>query len=231
MRLHLNDIERMNICPVLYRNKWDYSSNNNQENAAFIFGMKEIFKWNYRRKKSIDLSSFLGAFSYYCSKNNIELNDKIALEKEFKFFINDDFYLNFNNVFINYKTDIIFNKNKDVLEYEIPLIITKGKTVYLSFYTLGNIPNSMILNRYDVWYSAMWCFYVLNKTPKILNFYYNKGKINKNIITIKDDYIIKAKSNLIKLGEKIQQNSLPPVEICKNCSNIFQCERFTEGKK
>lgn len=226
MRLSIADVNRINTCGILYKNNWDYEKGLSSS-PSYLIGMKEVLRWHYKRRKPIDIESFMTFFSNLNTKFKLEYEEKINLETAFRSFINSVFYLNMKNVYINYLTDIKINKI-DVLEHVVPCFLNNLEKPTFIYYDSEEENTSLFLQRYDVMHNAVWAFYNLGKVASFLRISFNGKEIKRENVKIDQNYILSAKRNLITIGQNTNISILPPVQTCRRCSMIDSCLRFNK---
>lgn len=229
MKLDISDLTRLNTCGFLYEKRWDYLSKKNII-PSYLIAMKEVFRWHYKRNKPIDSESFMTFLFNLNIRYGLGHEDKMNLETAFRNFINSDFYLNLKHVYMNYSTDIKINKI-DVLEYSVPCFINNPNKPAFVYYEDEQEPKNIFLQKYEVMHNAVWTFYNLGKNASFIRIWFDGNEIKKDIIKTDDKYVLKAKRNLLILGQNINMFILPPIQMCKNCSMISECERFSETEK
>ena len=226
MRLNIADVNRLNTCGILHKNKWDYGTEVGSD-LPYLLGMKEVLRWHYKRGKPADTESFMTFLGNLNTKLNMPLEDRIALEKAFRSFINSDFYLNMKYVYMNYLTDIKMNK-LDVLEHAVPCFQNNPNKPVFIYYSVYAEPKELFLQRYEVMHNAVWSFYNLGKNASYLRIWFDGKDIKRETIKTDDKYVSKAKRNLITIGQNTNMFVLPPIQTCKSCSMIAECDRFLE---
>lgn len=229
MRLNISDLERLNLCGFLYKNKWDYRQTS-VGSPSYIAGIKEVFRWHYNRSKPIEHDSFMTFLSNYHVRYNIDNETRIETEKAFRSFIETTFYKNVKNVYMNYSSDMKVSK-EDYLEYTIPIYIENKEKPTFVFYNLGKHEESIFKQRYEVLYLSIWSFYYLNRVPVFINIYQNKDKIEYETIKVDEKYVMNAKKIMLTIGKNLKHFIIPPIQTCLSCSKIEECERFTTKKR
>lgn len=226
MRLNITDVNRINTCGILHKNKWDYGIEVGS-NLPYILGMKEVLRWHYKRGKPIDAESFMTFLGNLNVKLNLPIEDRVVMESAFRTFITSEFYLNMKHVYMNYLTDIKINK-VDVLEHAVPCFMQNPNKPTFIYYNIYAEPKELFLQRFDVMHNAVWCFYHLGKNASYLRFWFDGKEIKREVIKVDDKYVLRAKRNLVTIGQNTNMFVLPPVQTCKNCSMISECDRFVE---
>ena len=224
MRLNITDINRINTCGILNKNKWNYESSSS---SSYLLGMKEVLRWHYKRGKPIDPQSFMTFLFNLNTKMGLEHEERIALEKAFRDFVNSDFYQNLSLLYMNYITDIKINK-LDVLEYVIPCFINNPARPMFIYYDVGNEPRNIFLQRYEVIHNAIWSFYNQNKLPTFVRIWFDGEKIRHETFKVDEKYIAKAKRTLVTIGQNTNIFVVPSIQTCLKCSMIAECSRFND---
>ena len=226
MRLNITDVNRINTCGILHKNKWDYRIEVGS-NLPYLLGIKEALRWHYKRGKPVDNEGFMTFLGNLNTKLNMPHEDRIELETAFRTFINSEFYLNMKHIYMNYLTDIKINK-LDVLEHAVPCFMNNPKNPVFIYYDVGQEPKELFLQRYEVMHNAVWAFYNLGKNASYLRFWFDGKNIKRETIKVDDKYVLRAKRNLITIGQNTNMFVLPPIQTCKSCSMIAECDRFVE---
>lgn len=229
MRLTISDLERLNLCGFLHKNKWDYPTQN-VGSPSYLAGIKEVFRWHYVRNKPIEIDSFMTFLSNYHARHNIDNETKIETEKAFRKFIESIFYKNMKNVFMNYSSDMKISK-EDYLEYTIPIYLENRDRPTFVFYNLGKQEEKIFKQRYEILFLSVWSFYYLNRVPVFINFYQNKDLIEYDFIKVDETYILNAKKTILTIGKNLKHFIIPSIQTCLKCSKMNECERFTPKKK
>jgi len=229
MRLDIAEIKRINTCGILKKNNWDYEKDTSS-NPSYLLGMKEILRWHYKRGRPIDPESFMTFLLNLNIKMGLSHEQRIALEKAFREFVNSNYYLNMENVYLNYTTDIKINK-LDVLEYNVPCFLNNTINPTFVYYDLSYEPKEIFLQRYEVIHNAVWSFYCLNKLPSFVRIWFDGEKIRHETLKVNEKYILKAKKILIGIGQNINIFVTPTIQTCLKCSMIAECDRFHEKKQ
>lgn len=229
MRLKITDINRINTCGYLKQNNWDYEKDNSSSNPSYITGMKEILRWHYKRNKAIEPESFMTFLANLNLRSNLEYDKKIAIEKAFRVFVNSDYYQNLTNIFLNYLTDIKINKN-DYLENTIAVF--QNNPIKPNFIYIEDRlePKELFLQRFEVMHNAVWSFYRLNKNPTFTRIWIDGSEIKRDVFKVDDSYILKAKKNLVTVGQNLNMFVLPTVQTCKGCCMMSECDRFVDNR-
>lgn len=227
MRLKITDINRINTCGYLKKNNWDYEKQISS-NPSYLIGMKEVLRWHYKRNRPIDTESFMAFLFNLNVRLGLEHEQKIALEKAFRDFINSNYYLSMERVFLNFTTDIKINK-EDVLEYIVPVFINDPNKPTFIYYEQYE-KRELFLNKFEVMHNAVWSFYHLNKLPSFTMIWFDGEKIRHENYKVDEKYILKAKKHLVAIGQNINIFVVPTIQICQRCSMIDQCDRFIEKK-
>jgi hypothetical protein len=229
MRLKITDINRINTCGYLKQNNWDYEKYISS-NPGFHTGMKEILRWHYKRNRPVDPESFMTFISNLNNRLGLNLEEKIAIEKAFRVFVESEFYQNMTRIFMNYLTDIKISKD-DYLENTIAVFQNNPSRPVFIYIEDRQEPKELFLQRFEVMHNAVWSFYHLNKNPTFIRIWFDGQEIKRDVFKMDDKYILKAKKHLITLGKNLDMFVLPTVQTCKKCSMITSCDRFVEKKK
>lgn len=229
MRLDIADINRINTCGILYKNKWDLDTPKVTD-PVYLFGIKEIFKWLYKRGNHIEYDSLGIALSNYNARNNAPHENRIVYQKAFREFIEGYFHQNLSHLFTNYTTDFKVSK-EDYLEYIVPVFSNNPHKPTFIYYDIGKEDKEFFLRRNEIMHNAIWSFYHLNKLPTFVNIWFEDGKIKHEIYKVNEEYILKAKRDLVTIGKHLKNYVLPTIQTCKTCINIKNCERFSDKKK
>jgi hypothetical protein len=228
MRLDISELIRLNTCGFLHKNKWDYCQKKDSS-SVYLVAMKEVLRWHYKRNKPIDPESFMTFLFNLNNRMGINYEERIALESAFRKFINSDFYINLKNVQMNYLTDIKINKT-DVLEYSSPCFINNYNKPTFIYYENEQESKKLFLEKYEVMHNAVWTFYNLGKNASYIRIWFDKTEIKKEVFKINDEYILRAKRNLLTIGRNTNMFILPPIQTCKDCSMISEGDRFSYKK-
>jgi hypothetical protein len=228
MRFNIADINRINTCGILYKNKWDHNELSSSD-PCYLFGIKELLKWYYKRSNPVENESFIVSLANYHRKNNTEEDQKIAYQKAFRDYISGHFYQNLHDVCLNYRSDLKVSKD-DYLEYIIPVFINDVNKPMFIYYDIGKEDKSFFLQKNEIMHNAVWSFYHLNKLPTFVNIWYENHKIHHEFYKVNEDYILKAKKNLITIGKNLKHFIIPTINTCKPCVNLKNCERFSDKK-
>ena len=229
MRLDIADINRINTCGILHKNKWDLIRKEGLD-PIYMFGMKEVFGWLYKRGGHMEYSVLTTALSQYHARYKTDHEQRAIYFKAFRDFVEGFFYQNLSNLFINYKSDLKVSK-EDYIEYLIPVFSNDPNRPTFIYYNIGKEDKEFFLRRYETMHNAIWSFYHLNKLPTFVNIWFEDGKIQHEIYKVNEEYILNAKRNLVTIGKNLNIFVLPTIQTCKTCINIKDCERFFDKKK
>jgi hypothetical protein len=229
MRLNIADINRINTCGILHKNKWDHNSKVDLD-PAYSYGMREVFRWLYKRGGHIQYPVLGESLSRYHIKKKTPYENRAIYYQAFREFLDGIFHQNLSHIFIDYRTDLKVSK-EDYLEYQIPVFSNHPHRPVFIYYEIGKEEKQFFLKRYEVMHNAVWSFYQLNKLPTFVNLWFENGKIQHETYKVDEEYILKAKRNLITVGKNLNIFVLPTIQTCKTCINIKDCERFSDKKK
>ena len=226
----VQDIKRHKVCPILFQNKWDYSNDANGLNPTYLYGIKEIFRWYYRRGSQISPDAITTSISFNALQNKLDFNLKTKLELAFRQFAESPIYRNMSQP--HYNKDISMNLNDNtVLTYTSPCVFKDDKKLVFASYDLGMVSPDYFLNRYEVMFQSVWSFYVLDMVPIFLNLYYEDGIIREQYFKPTTDYIKHSKEKLIHLGRGLGYNKAPPPpEVCLHCNRSNECPTINVEK-
>lgn len=221
-RYSIDEIKRLTVCPVLYKNKWDYNDPSQYLDKTFLYGVKEMIRWYYRRGKQITIESLVASLSQYAMTVRQPVMEKIAMESAFRQYASKGIYQQMDAPFYNQEIDVQIGKNLTAT-HVAPCIAKKEKTVYFISYDYGREPKEKFLNRYEILLEAVWSFYMLDQVPVFINLYYEDGEIKEDRFKVRLVYITQAKEKLFQIGKSIGRMATPPVFICDNCNRREEC--------
>jgi hypothetical protein len=224
MKYTLDDIKRMSICPILFKEKWDYTDNDSKLIPSYLYGIKEMFRWYYRRGKQISPDAITASVSHHCFQTKVPFETKANLETALRKYASSGLYRKIEQPFYNKEIEIYLNKEGDLIQYKIPTLSKLEKSFYIYSFDLGKVDEGMFLNRYETLLVSFWSFFSFNKTPVFLNLYFDGESIVEQKIKVTMDYIEEAKRKIHRIGKEInKKQSLPPSEVCENCNRRTEC--------
>jgi hypothetical protein len=227
----LDDIKRISICPILYKKGWDYSDPSQYLPKTYLYGIKEIFRWYYRRGNQISPDAIVASLSHHAFQTKLDWKDKMNLETAFRKYTSGGTYRKIDQPF--YQKEIQINLNdRDVLTHTVPCITKKDKSVYIISYDKGEVDMDQFLNSYEVMLQSVWAFYVLDTVPIFLNLFYNVDTIFEQKVKVNVEYIKRSKKRLVSIGrEMAKRKAPPPSEICKHCNRRKECPEMINVEK
>jgi hypothetical protein len=128
---------------------------------------------------------------------------------------------------MNYNTDIKINKT-DVLENNIQYFLNNPNKPSFIYCNTELEPKEIFLQRFEAMHNAVWSFYNLGKYASYLRFWFDGKEIKREVINTDAKYVLKAKNSLVTIGQNTSIFITPPVQMCKACSMIYECDRFTK---
>lgn len=218
----IEDIKRLSICPTLFTNKWDYDDPSQYLDKTFLYGVKEMIRWYYRRGKQISVEALVASISQHAFRYRVPVTDKIALESAFRQYAASGFYQQMDTPFYQKEIEVAIGNNV-IASYESPCIVKKEKTVYFISFGYGRETKENYLNRYETMLQAVWSFFMLDQVPVFINLYYENGEIIEQRIKVRQSYIAKAKERLYQISKSIKRLAPPPTIICSNCLRREEC--------
>lgn len=223
-RYTIDELKRLNICPILSKNKWDYIKKGTDVSSSYLYGIKEMFRWYYRRRKRISPDAISASVSHHAFQSGLSFEAKADLETAFRKFAFSPSYRELEQPYYNYEIEMQLGKTGNILSHTIPVLSKHKKSVYVFSLGLGKVSEDLFLNRYETLAVAFWSFYSLDKVPVFMNLYFDGKRIVEQKIKVNMEYIKKAKESVIKISEKINQECfIPPSEVCHNCNRRDEC--------
>lgn len=227
----VQDLKRLSVCPILFQKEWDYSDKTKDIDDTYLYGIREVFRWFYRRNKQISPDTIVTSVAHHAFKSGLDFKQKMNLEDAFRKYTTGNFYQLMDQPFYQKEIQIFLNDRGDVLKHKVPCLVKKEKTVYFISYDLGEIDFDLFLNSYEAMFQSVWSFYVLDKVPVFINLHYNGNDIIEQRMKVNIEYIKESKRRLISLGKEINtRKTPPPSEICRNCDRRNECQIMTNIK-
>lgn len=221
-RYSIDEIKRLTVCPILFQNKWDYNDPSQYLDKTFLYGVKEMIRWYYRRGKQISSEALVASLSQFAMIKRVPVTNKMELESAFRQYASRGLYQQMDAPF--YQKEIEVQIRKDLIATHEPFCMAKKeKTVYFISSEYGKEPKEKFLNRYEVLLQAVWSFYMLDQVPVFVNLYYENGEIKEDRFKVRLAFITQAKEKLFQIGKSISRISTPPVSICDNCNRREEC--------
>ncbi|MDD3412608.1 MAG: hypothetical protein PHY47_01275 [Lachnospiraceae bacterium] len=226
----IEDIKRLKICPILFKNKWDYSDHLIGLNPTYLYGIKEVFRWYYRRGSQITPDAITTSISFNALQNRLDFTSKTELETAFRHFVDGATYKNMSQP--HYNKEISMNLNEDILLTHVsPVVYKDNKKLAFLSYDLGMVTSDYFLNQYETMFEAVWSFYVLDMMPVFLNLYLENESIKEQHFKPNMDYIKHSKEKLIQIGRGMGYNKAPPPpELCLHCQRSNECPTINVEK-
>ncbi len=220
-KYNLSQLNQISICPVLFNNDWAYSSKS-ELNDCYLFGIKEIFKWFYRRSNPMTPGSITTVLGQYALRSGKGI-DNLSAEEGVRKFVSGSFYQQIDQPFYRYKIEMILNSETE-LNHVIPVMARRGKKVYLITFDKGGVSERDYMNMYETMFSALWAFHNLNELPVFLNLSLFDNEIQEQYFKTDMKYITKAEKRLIAIGRKMRYPSaIPSWEVCTHCERRSEC--------
>lgn len=224
MQYSLEEIKRLEVCPILSENGWNYTPPPPQVDPTFKYGIREIFKWHSRRGSPITyevLSSAISTQYFQTKRSNPE--ELLNIQEAFRKFIDKGFYSKLRDPVFNHEIMIDIS-HQNIMKYKIPLLTFYRDILYCIFYDQDYEDFHTSLEAQAI---AVWAFYSLDQYPRFLFFSYEEKEIKEKVIRYNSDFIRESKKNLTKIGGRLAiQSSYPPQEICHFCERRNECPRM-----
>ena len=203
----IEDLKRINICPVLFEKGWDYNKGAELP-LTFLYGIKEMFRWYYRRGKQISPDAITTSVSHHAFQTRTPFETKMNLETAFRKFASNGLYKRIEQPYYNY--EILIHLGKDnVLTHKIPALSKVEKSVYIYSFDKGKVDEDLFLNDYETIILTFWSFFSLDKTPVFMNFYFDGENIVEQKIKVNNEYIRTIKEKIKKMPTNMQGGLLP----------------------
>ena len=192
-------------------------------NPTYLFGIKEIFRWYYRRGSQITPDAIITSISFNALQNRIDFQTKTNLESAFRKFTEAGIYRRMSQPHYNKEITINLNDN-NTLTYTAPVVFKDDKRLFFASYDLGEVTPDYFLNRYEALFLTTWSFYVLDTVPSFINLYFDGKEIKEQYFRPNMEYVKHSKERLIHLGRGLGYNKAPPPpEICLQCNRSKEC--------
>lgn len=229
-RYSVDDLKRIKVCPILYKNKWDYLDSSSGLMPTYLYGMREVIRWYYRRGNRISPDSIATSVSFQGLKDGLDIENRIGLEMAFRNFADGSLYGTINQPHYNKELMLNLNEKGDTIHYVAPCVVKKDKTVYFISFDLGPQTPEQFLNRYETLFLTTWSFYVLDTVPVFVNLYYENKEIKEEKYKPNMEFIRYSKEKLIQIGRDLNIKGSPPSEICLHCNRSNECPEMINVK-
>lgn len=228
MHYSIDDLKRLKICPILFEKKWDYTDPSKDLIPTYLYGMKEIFRWYYRRSSHITPDVIAASISSHAMQHRVDITTKIGLESAFRKYVESAFYKEMQVPHYNKELVLKLNEIGDIVNHVTPVVTKKDKTIYFVSFNLGETTPEDFLNRYETIFQTVWSFYVLDMVPAFVNLYYENGEIKEQRFKVNQNYVARSKEKLIQAGRGLKYSkNPPPPDICRNCNRRSECQEQT----
>lgn len=228
MQHTIEELKRIQTCPILHKNKWDFKMATGPSglDRTVRYGLNSIFKWHSRRGNPITYDVLESSISTQFFQTKRKDHEKlIEIQEAFRRFMDKGFYSRIKDPVFNHEI-MIYITNKDTLKYNIPLLTFHREILYCVFYDKEPDDFHLSLEAQAI---AMWAFYTLDQFPRFLFYSYEDGDIKENIKRYNIDYVQDAKRNLALLGRsKDVVKAYPEREVCLSCERRSECPRTTK---
>lgn len=220
MQIEIKDLERISICPILYKNKWDYSET--KVNPLFSYTITEMMRWYWKRGGLINPEALIRSISQYSYTHNIDEETKITIEKAAINYLSGTTYKSMSQPI--YKKELIFNINPNiVIKVTPPVIFKKEKHVYFLYWNKGKVSDEEFLTSYEIMALSLWGMMSLDKNPCFINLYLDEEtkEIKEQVFRIKNNY-------LNYIGKRLNRLKIPPIQLIPDSIICNSCIRRTE---
>jgi len=223
MQVNLKDLERKQICPILFRHGWDYKSPESDQDF-FRFCIKEMMGWQHRKGRGLSYDVLSSLISRLAVEKKIERFKISDVQLALKSFTNSGLYSKIEELVANVEIQIGIGKGhivKDIL----PTVSRIGEKTCVITWN-DNIKNIEDLRQsYQTRFASVWSFYSLNKYSVFYNLYFNENKIKHVKYKPNQFYIRDSRTFITKMVNLVGDDGLypAPLEVCRECSRRTEC--------
>jgi hypothetical protein len=224
MQVKLDELKRKQICPILFRHRWDYKQQDSSSDF-FRFTISEMMRWQYRKGRGINYEVLSSLVSRLAAEKQMDRIDVSKIQLALKSFTNTGLYSRIKEL---------------IVDAEIQLSMQGGHVITHLIPGLGQIDDNTAVitwddnirtiedmkQSYETRLISTWSFYSLNRYPLFYNLYYKDDKVEYIRYKPNQFYIRDSKNFINRMGEIIEAESLypAPYEVCKGCSRRTECQ-------
>lgn len=226
MQHSLVDIKRKQICPVLFRNSWDFK-NLNPDSDFFRFIISEIMRWQYRKGRGISYEVLSSLISRLAIEKQVDRMEASKIQLAFKPFVSSGLYSKLDQVVINAEIQVGI-QDGHVISHLIPALCQIEKNTVIVTWDENIKTEEDMRQSYETRLISLWCFYNLNRYPVFYNLFFDKENDKVSHIKYKPNqfYIRDSKAFISRLGGLFENNQVypAPYEVCNACDRRPECQ-------
>lgn len=223
MQYTIDDLTRKFICPILFDEGWDYDILSKKFHPTYLYGIKEPFKWFYRRAKPITIETITSSINNHALRTHMPFEEKMLLETAIRGFVSSTFYKEMEQPFFNKEITAHINAS-DIVRHAIPVITKYNKRICTLIYDRGYMSEHEFFNYYDVMLSTVWIANTLDERFDFINLYQNGKEIKLQRFKVNSEHILNSRQTLSKIGKSMDKEyPFPPMLICNNCMRRTEC--------